>query len=251
MKKVIICFILCSQTLSVLGQVVNIESLRKLNDSSKFSGSARIDFNFSKDVNTVYDITNQVRFLYNFGKNSFFLINNLSFRELNGERFNNKNLQHLRYNYHFSKKVALDAFVQLQKDVILFINNRTLVGLGTRFNLLSSSTNDFYLGTLLMYENENSKGIPDNFYEESLRGDFYFSFNLRPNKFMAITSTAYYQPKLKDLKDYRISFEASISFNIVKNLYFVTSFTYQDDSFPVFTIPEVQYRIENGLAYTF
>ena len=251
MKKLIISFLLLLQSFSLLGQVVNIESLRKLNDSAKFSGNARINFNFSKDVNTVYDLTNEVRLLYNFGKSSLFLVNNLNFKELNGERFNNKNLQHLRYNYNFSKKVALDAFVQLQKDVILFINNRTLLGLGTRFNLLSSSTNEFYLGTLLMYENENSKGVPDNFYEESLRGDLYFSFNIRPNKVIAIASTAYYQPKLSDLKDYRISLEASISFNIVKNLYFISTITYQNDSFPVFTIPQVQFRMENGLAYTF
>ena len=91
-------------------QVVNIESVRKLNDSSKFIGAARLDFNFAKDVNTVFELTNEIRFQYLFGKNKLLFINDFSFKKLNGNQFNNRNLQHIRYSYLLNKIVALEGF---------------------------------------------------------------------------------------------------------------------------------------------
>jgi hypothetical protein len=235
----------------VFSQVVNIESIRKSIDSSKFRGSVKLDYNISKDVNTLIEFTNEFRIQYLSGKNMLLFVNDFSFKKLNGNQFNNKNLQHLRYNYLFNKRVALESFIQHQKDEVLGINNRSLFGLGTRFLLYLSEKHQFYLGTLLMQEYDNSDGEFKKIIENTTRGDLYVSFILRPNKVTTIANTTYYQPKIASFSDYRIASETAISLKIYKHLFFTSTFTFQNDNFPVFSIPKEQYKLENGLTYTF
>jgi len=143
------------------------------------------------------------------------------------------------------------VFTQLQKDKVSFINFRALFGLGTRFHLFRSKKNSFFLGTLIMYEHENSIGNTTDIIEKTTRGNIYFSFNLHLRKNISISSTTYYQPKLDYFSDYRVSSETSISFTLFKKLALVTSFTYQLDKFPVLGIPNSQYKLEKGIQYTF
>lgn len=248
-RSLFVSFLLLNSVL--FGQVVNIESLRKPNDSSKFRGSVKLDFDLDKDVNTAIELTNELRIQYLFGKNKLLFVNDFSFKELNGKKYNNKNLQHLRYNYQFNKKVALESFVQLQQNEVLRINNRTLYGIGTRFSVYTSEKYQFYLGTLIMQEYENSKGELKDEIENTTRGDFYISFLLQPTKLISISSSTYYQPKLDFFTDYRIALETSIAFRVFKNLYFTSTFTFQKDAYPIFNIPKEQYKLENGLTYTF
>lgn len=225
--------------------------MRKENDSAKFSGTVRLNFDISKDVNTVLVLTNQLRLQYVSGKNKLLFINDYRFKKLNSNRFNNRNLQHIRYNYLLNNKITLESFIQRQQDEILGINNRTLVGLGPRFEVSNSKEYQFYLGTLVMQEYENSKGKTENIIEQATRGNIYISSLLQPNKIITIAGTLYYQPKINLLSDYRIAMEASISLKLIKNLFFTSTLTYQKDTFPIFNIPEEQYRLENGFTYTF
>jgi len=102
-----------------------------------------------------------------------------------------------------------------------------------------------------MLEYENSDGEFKNVIEKATRGDFYLSFILQPTKLITIASSTYYQPKLATFSDYRIALETSVSLKIYKNLHFTSTFTYQKDTFPVYRIPQEQYKIENGLTYAF
>jgi len=102
-----------------------------------------------------------------------------------------------------------------------------------------------------MYEYEESKTTNQNIYLRDFRGSMYFSFSMYPTPNIAIVGTTYYQPLLDTLKDYRISSETSVSFKIIKNLSFLTTFVYMYDAFPVINIPKTQYQLTNGIVYTF
>lgn len=249
-KKHVFLFLLFINTVAFC-QVVNIESIRNHSDSSRFLGSVKLDFDLTKNVNTFFNLTNEVTLQYATGKNLFLFLNTFVFTEANNEKFTDKSVQHLRYNYRLKPRLTFEVFTQLQKDKVSFINFRALVGLGTRFQLFHSEKNKFFLGTLIMYEHENSVGNSGDVIDKATRGNIYFSFNLNLNKKIAISSTTYYQPKLNLFSDYRISSETSFSFTFFKKLALVTSFSYQLDKFPVLGIPNSQYKLENGIQYTF
>ena len=249
-KKLLFIGFLSSSFL-LKAQVINVEGIRSLTDSSRFVGSASLNVELTKNVNDIFNISNDITLQYSLKKSTFLFLNKFEFKEVNDKKFTNKSIQHLRYNYRFHQKVAFESFVQFQKDKVSFINYRTLAGLGARFKVHQSEKNSFYIGTLFMYEYENSIGLNNDIIQKDTRGDFYFSFIYKPKKSIAITSTTYYQPVINELKDYRISSETSLLINLFKNLDFTTTFSYQFDELPVLGIPKEQYKLKNGITYNF
>ena len=176
----------------------------------------------------------------------------MSFQKLEGASFINRGIQHLRYNYKINESIKLEAFVQSQYDAISEIDFRGLIGIGPRFKL---SNNDacyrIYLGTLAIYEYEKTSGIEGEIIERNIRGSSYLSFSFYPTDAISIVSTSYYQPILKELADYRLSNNTTLSFKIIEKLSFTTNFNYSYDAFPVQGIPKTQYDLTNGLSYNF
>ena len=232
-------------------QVINVESLRKITDSSKWSGSISLNLSLVKNTTSIFGISNDFNLQYNNKKSLYLLVSDFNLQRLSGNAFINNGSQHFRYNLKISETIKLEAFLQGQYDEVSEITFRGLVGAGPRFKLSKSDNYRFYLGTLCMYEYEESKTTSQNIYLRDFRGSMYFSFSMYPTPNIAIVGTTYYQPLLDTLKDYRISSETSISFKIIKNLSFLTTFVYMYDAFPVINIPKTQYQLTNGIVYTF
>ncbi len=55
-------------------QIINVESLRHVSDSSKWSGSASLDLGLIKNTNSIVRITNRVRLQYNTEENLYLFI---------------------------------------------------------------------------------------------------------------------------------------------------------------------------------
>ncbi|GGG93349.1 hypothetical protein GCM10011416_08080 [Polaribacter pacificus] len=235
----------------VNAQVINIENLRKDVDDTGFYGTVSLDLELSKNTNTIFAISNELRLQYTSGKNNFMLINEVDFKELNKNKYTNKSVQHLRYNYSLTKTTTLEAFIQIQKDRVSFINHRTLIGAGTRFKISKKPNYRFFIGTLIMYEHENSLGVHQDVIDQDFRANMYVSFGLYPSKNLRIINTTYYQPKIKTFSDYRVSSETTLGITVFRNLLITTSFSYQFDTLPVLGVPLTQYKLENGITYTF
>lgn len=233
------------------GQVINVETLRKVTDSAKWTGSTSLDFSIIKNKNSIFKIANKAHVQYNNDKELWLFINDLKFEKLEGNSFVNKGTQHLRYNRRISERFKMEGFLQAQYDAISEIDFRGLAGLGPRLKLYANDDYRFYFGTLIMYEYEKASDIVDDRVQKDIRGSAYISFSMYPTKNLSIISTSYYQPKLKRLNDYRLSTDTAILFKILETLAFKTTFTYSFDAFPVATIPKTQYELTNGLLYTF
>lgn len=232
-------------------QVINVETLRKVTDSAKWTGSVGLDISIIKNKNSIFKVANKAQLQYNNKKELWLFVNDLKFEKLEGESFVNKGTQHLRYNHRVSKNIKMEAFLQAQYDAISEIDFRGLAGLGPRFKLYGNDNYRFYLGTLVMYEYEKASDIVEDREQKDIRGSAYFSCSLYPTEYLSIISTSYYQPKLKAFNDFRLSSETSVLFKIFETLAFKITFTYSFDAFPVTTIPQTQYELTNGLLYTF
>lgn len=233
------------------GQIVNVESLRKVADTSKWSGNMSLDLNLIKNKNDIFSIKSGTHIQYLNKKDMVLFVNNLNFQQLDSSKFVNRGIQHLRYNYRFRPKVAWEVFGQVQYDAVSNIEYRGLVGTGPRFKLGTSEKYKFYTGTLFMYEYEKSVETFGTNINRDIRGSIYLSFSLYPSDQVSVVSTTYYQPKLLKLKDFRISNETSLSFQIYRNLGFKSSFTLLFDAFPPSNVPDTQYEWTNGLVYAF
>ncbi len=249
MKQLFLSFFILIAT-NVFSQVINAESLRKVTDTSGFSGSAGLEFSLKRDVNDKFAIKTNVNVQYKMKRHLVLLKNEIEFEKIESSKFANKGVQHLRYNYRFHPQVAWEAFAQAQYNKVSKINFRGLLGTGPRFKLTKLENYKLYLGTLVMYEyQELSDGITP--IERIFRGTAYFSFSLYPTENMSFSSTTYYQPKLSDFSDFRIASESSLLISLYRNFSFKTTYTFTFDDSPAVGIPNSQYELTSGLVYSF
>jgi Protein of unknown function, DUF481 len=251
MKKALflILFLLtCSNTSEA--QIVNVESLRQVNDSSKWSGSASVDVALIENRRSIFRLTNRLRLQYNTDKNLYLFINDINLQKIDDNSLVNRGTQHIRYNRFLNANLKLEAFAQSQYDAISNIDFRGLIGIGLRKKLSKNDKLKFFLGSLIMFEYEEATINSINALRD-FRNSTYLSFSLYPNDNISIVSTTYYQPLLKKFSDFRISNETSVAFKVFKNLSFKTSFIYNYDAKPIVGIPNTQYELTNGIVYSF
>lgn len=249
MKKLFLAIFIIASS-NVFSQVINAESLRKVTDTSGFSGSAGLEFSIKRDVNDKFAIKNDISLQYKMKRHLVFLKNEIEFQKIESSKFENKGVQHLRYNYKIYPQIAWEAFAQAQYNKVSKIGFRGLIGTGPRFKLTKLENYKLYLGTLIMYEyQELSDGQTP--IERIYRGSTYFSFSLFPTETMSVSSTTYYQPRLRDFSDFRIASETSLLITLYKNFGFKTTYTFTFDDSPAVGIPNSQYELTTGIVYSF
>lgn len=248
--KYIVALFLIGFSFTLESQILNAESLRRVTDTSGFSGSASINFSVKRDVNDYLSASSNIHTQYKMKRHLVLLKNDIEYQKIEGNKFENAGILHLRYNYRFHPRIALEAFTQGQYNKVSKIEFRGLVGTGPRFKLTTSEKYKLYFGTHIMFEYEElSDSITP--IQRDFRSTSYFSFSLYPTKTLTITSTTYYQPKIRDFGDYRFSNQSSLVFDVFKNFSFKTTYTFMYDETPAVGIPNSQYNLESGFVYSF
>lgn len=250
MKTYLLFFLIITSTIGVNAQILNAESLRKVTDTSGFSGNANVSFALKRNVNDIIKLSSNVHVQYKMKKHLVLFKNDIAFQKLETEDFENSAIQHVRYNYKISERITWEVFGQSQYNKVSKINFRGLLGTGPRFKLTKNENYKAYIGTLAMYEYEE---IDDGFtpIQRDLRGSTYFSCSLYPSSTVSFISTTYYQPKLNTFSDYRISSQSSLAVSLFKNFAIELMYTFTYDAFPAIGIPNSQYDFSTGLTYAF
>lgn len=249
MRFLLFSIFLCL-SISASAQILNVESLRKVTDTSGFSGAAGINFALKRTTNDFITVSSAIHIQYKMNKNLILFKNDIAFEKIEGEKLENSGISHLRYNYRFHPRIAWEVFVQGQYNKVSLVNFRGLLGTGPRFKLTNSENYKFYFGTLLMYEHEELEdGVTP--IQRDFRGSIYLSFSFYPTETISLISTTYYQPKLSQFDDYRISNQSSLAIDLFKNLVFAVNYNFTYDAFPALGIPNSQYSLTMGVAYSF
>ena len=235
---------------NITSQILNAESLRKVTDTSGFSGNAGLRFALKRNTKDFLTIASSIHLQYKMDQNLILFKNDVAFQKIDGDKFENSLISHIRYNYRIHKRITWEIFLQGQYNKISLIDFRGLIGTGPRFKLSTAENYKFYLGTLVMYEYEDiADGVTP--IQRDFRGSTYFSFSLYPLETLSFSSTTYYQPKFSQFNDYRISSQSSLLISIFKNFAFSVNYTFIFDTFPAVGIPNSQYDFTTGLAYSF
>jgi hypothetical protein len=235
---------------NVYAQFINPESVRSRKDTSGFAGTIGLDINYTKNTSSIFALGNSIYIQYKYKNHLIFFINNINIKKINSESIINRGTQHLRYNYKFNNRITGEVFIQSHYNKISKIDKRQLVGAGPRFTLFKEDKFELYLGTLVMYEYEKIKE-EEIIYNHDFRFSGYASVRWFPAKNTSITSTTFYQPKLNDIGDYRIYSHNSVLIKVVKGLSIGITYIATYDTHPANEIPKYQFKLLNGLIYTF
>ncbi len=215
--------------------MINIESLRKVNDTNRLVFNSNLSFEIEKNddnssLDFDFDFIAQYRSVDK--KNSFYFIGNTSHEKTNNIEISNSGMGHLRYNRHFNDLVRGEIFFQMQTDIVLDLKSRTLFGTGPRFDLLRKRKLKLSLGSIYMLERERLiKDISHNviYSRWSSYLTIFYYFPEKKGKFSTVT---YLQPRFDKFEDYRFVNLSELSLNMNSKLALMIKMEYEFDAAP-------------------
>jgi hypothetical protein len=227
------------------GQIVNMESQRYHTDTTGWAGSLGGNFALTNYGQKVFDVDANAHLQYKSKRSLYLFLGGYGFLKGDQQSYVDYGFLHLRYNYKLTKILRLEAFTQLQQNVITKIQFRYLIGAGPRFKLVESRKIKLYMGSLPMYEIEKEKDVPGNI--TNWRCSNYLSFTFIPNKQTELTTTTYYQPVMFDAGDYRLLNQTTCKIKAGKKIAVVIRYNYQYDASPAAGVNKETYAFGTGI----
>jgi len=241
--------LLCSHW-DAAAQIVNIERQRLNADTNGLFGDADLSFRVVKQVTPLYSFAQNAQVVYRQDKHQIFVIENLLFIKSPGDNFAHSGFIHVRYQMPAEKRLMFESFAQVQFNKLLRVQYRQLIAAGGRFELFpKENVNRAFVGAALMNEYE----IVQNREEVNvdMRMNYYVALRLKLFNRMELNSTSYYQPVLAYSRDFRLSTENSILFDISSQIQFKFELSLFYDEIPPPEVVKNTYSILNGIRYKF
>jgi Protein of unknown function, DUF481 len=241
--------ILCLGQRMAYCQILNVEGLRMVTDTVGWSGQMGLAISASKFTKSFFTFNSNGHIQLKQEKNLYLLVANMDMVNVDGASFNKTGFAHFRYNRKLSEWIKLEAFTQLQSNVLTKIGSRWLNGIGIRLKLSQYEKAKFYYGLTYMHESEKitDRSVTD----QANRVSSYFTFTLVPESIVTFSNTTYIQPLIGNIHDFRISNDINLAFKINKHLSLTTSLHYLYDSKPPIDVPNTNYQVYNGLTFKF
>ncbi|HYW97355.1 MAG TPA: DUF481 domain-containing protein [Bacteroidales bacterium] len=193
---------------------------------------------------------------YHINSHVFRLVGGFNYLNSSGKVITSNIYSQLRYNHVFTNRLQSFTFYQVQKNDILLVKRRELLGAGLRIALVrkDSSRISFDAGIGGMYENE-LLNRPDSITEQVSANNYFrmsdfLSFRYK-HKNIVIVNVMYVQPLVNYFRDFRLYNDLSIQFRIRKNLSFETGFVYRYDSRPPGDLEMTDLNFKNAIIVKF
>ncbi|MBK9592156.1 MAG: DUF481 domain-containing protein [Crocinitomicaceae bacterium] len=231
-------------------QIVNIENMRLATKNEGFTGSIDLSLNFTMNSVQLLQIGDRARIGYKKKKHQILLLTDHSLIRTNSLSIVNLGFEHVRYNYTFKDSgiVILELFEQAQFNKIQKINLRLLGGVGLRLHLLDQQHYQLNIGTGFMAEYEE---LIDYGISNDILSNNYISFDGQFSEHIGMNVITYFQPKLIDFGNYRLSNETQIRFIINKHLTYRIIYSLSHDSRDIPDVRKTNYTFRNALSFTF
>ena len=253
MKKIIFItqfiLIIFFFALSAAAQI-NIERQRKALDRNGYGVNLEVFLTMNQGNTDVIKFDNNGSLAYRVNRHLGFLLLSFSMGEKSNERFINKGMGHLRYNYMWKSFLFGEVFNQVEYNEFTLLNFRGLIGSGPRFILVEKDKFNAAMGIALMYEHEEldiDAGVKEKI-TRTVRGSSYLSLIILLKEAVVFSNTIYVQPSLEKGEDVRVLNDANLLFNITKKFSFKTSFSLRFDSQPPAGVDKLDLELKNGLV---
>lgn len=228
-------------------QIMNIEQYRMENDTAGWAGNASLSLQYLKNTTELVNAGVSVHLQYKAKKCLFLWKTSYILVKAKGENLANDCAQHLRYNYFMNEWLIPELFTQFQFNDALNVNFRWLAGAGPRFRVLHTKPLNLFAAAAYMYEYEEL--INPIVQHNDHRLSCYISFSLKFLNNMNFFSTTYFQPKINEFSDYRLSSQADLKIKISRHFGFTLSYIYFYDTVPAESTPHDTHTMQNTLSF--
>ena len=180
---------------------------------------------------------------YKIGKRAFLLIGEYNYSESAKVKDTQNGSIHFRLTQKISQKLITELYVQREFNDFKDLNSRSLFGVGLRRPLIIRVQTSIYAGISAFYENQElSSGIK----EKLVRGNMYLSLVSSFDHFK-LTTTSYYQPSLKSLKDFRLQLKFTLDFKLSEVVSFVVQASLMHDASPATSVKYTDINYLTGI----
>ena len=270
--------------------IVNIESLRKEN-LQRLQHSFGIGFKSQEGNTDKLSFDLKSHLSYHQESFEDFLFFKYNFGKTKNKRDVHKSLFHLRHVHFPSSLLALETFFQIQSNEFQRLSLRTLLGTGVRIKILKSrraskdslhldkkgdshsekkkalslfshlrKKTKLHIGFGGFYSREkrnketetnSSNGQSESLKEVAVRWNSYLSLKMPFNKIISLHVSLYFQPQIKDFKDYRLLEEASLETKVTNNFSLFITHSLSHDNEPPHNVKKTDSEITSFLRYKF
>ncbi|SEQ93919.1 DUF481 domain-containing protein [Neolewinella agarilytica] len=246
--------ILCSFLFPIIvnAQIVNIEDKRKKLDTLGWYGQLDLGGNINKNTSLVTTLKGSLRLDRLGQRGNVLFLADYQLVQVSGDNAVNAGFGHFRYGYELKDPWRWESFAQVQYNEKLRLNLRFLTGTGIRRRLYKREGRRAYLGLLYMYEYDELAGVNITYRDHRLSS--YLTLSASPLANLTLASTTYYQPRLPNFKDTRLSSVLSVQLTITNRIRFTTQYSLTHDarvSRDLPDVPNTTYSWVNGLRWIF
>lgn len=245
---IVACFFSLLVTTHSFSQV-NTEAMRNKELTDGFSLSGSVNANAASGNTEFTIIESGLRLDYKHPGYHTFLISDYAYGIQGEEEFVKEGFTHLRVGKDLSEILTLEGYTQIEVDHFLNLKQRFLAGSGLRIKLPCKKKKlSFYLGLGAMYESEDYENVADED-KELIRASSYFTGSWKINESSKYYITAYLQPDVANLEDYRILLNSGLKFKLSETFFFQTKAEYRRDSEPTSGLKKDDLRILGGIGF--
>ncbi|MFZ1729322.1 MAG: DUF481 domain-containing protein [Bacteroidota bacterium] len=240
----------------VAGAQVNTEKLRRADSTSGVFFSTGIALGLDRGNSDFVSASGGLRLDYTRPGNDNFIVAQYDFKESDRGKITNKGFLHLRTMWLLSDLLTLEGFTQAEFNEFTSLENRDLLGAGTRWHPLRTGYDEndisfeLFIGIGLMFEHEQYVTSPMEIATDRMRSTNYLTFNTLFTRSTLLRIVTYYQPVISSPADFRFSNESSLDFKVTKALTFSLTASYRYNSRPVLNVKRYDLQLRNGLQLT-
>lgn len=248
----LLTFFLLFASLATSQTIINAERVGSERDSSVYS--LNLMYSGTRGNVTTDQISLSPVVVLKRKKNELKVFASYNVLSQSGNKILNSGYAHARHNYNIKSNLKSVVFYQLQFNEVLRLNKREVIGAGFRFNVVNKDSVSAGLSVGVMHEYEllNRSGLQLNeVYKTSyLRGSLVGSFSWIINNYLKINDVLYYQPYLKNIKDYRILNDVNFSVKINDYFSLLLVSSIRLDSKPPSSIGGYDWSFKVGVSVT-
>jgi putative salt-induced outer membrane protein YdiY len=249
-RFILVALLFYSYNSMYYGQIINIEDKRLGIEEDGWKGNVDLNFRFTQNVNSIWQINNRIAVQYKKEKNTHLLLGDMNLVRSNNSDLINFGYIHYRFSHLIQRNpdIQLEGFTQSQYNTVQKIRLRSIAGGGLKFKVLGSDSINLNIGWTFFYEYEE---VTTPEYSNVVRNSNFLSFNWKINAAWDFKTILYYQPNIVDFRDYRISNETSISHRFSEHFSIVGNLSFLYDSRPPINVPVNIFNSSISLRYKF
>ncbi len=171
-----------------------------------------------------------------------------------GDEFIERVFTHLRHQAVLGYGVTWETFLQVATDRFKRMAFRGLVGTGARYDIIEGPAVGLAVAALYMFEREvlgDSDYADSGVAENNHRLSAYLTAKFILSPMVSLIHTTYYQPRLDDWTDFRLSSETDLGFKLTEYLTLSVGFDLGYDSKPPMGVKELDTTTNVSVGVSF